>query len=79
MNPEEIINVNPNILSGTPVFRGTRVPVESLFAHLERGIALDDFLDDFPAVKKEQAIAILEIAGKMFRPEHLHKLYETAA
>jgi uncharacterized protein (DUF433 family) len=57
----EVIQVDPEILGGTPVFRGTRVPIESLFDNLEAGMSLDEFLQDFPSVKKEQALAILEI------------------
>lgn len=60
------ININPNILAGTPVFSGTRVPVESLFDHLERGISLDEFLEDFPSVSKEQAIEV--ITSKKINP-----------
>lgn len=59
----ELINIDPEILGGTPVFAGTRVPIESLFDHLEDGVSLDEFLDDFPSVKKEQAIELLELAG----------------
>lgn len=44
----DVINIDPDILGGTPVFSGTRVPVESLFDHLESGISLEEFLDDFP-------------------------------
>lgn len=56
-----IITSNPEILGGTPVFHGTRVPVESLFNHLEQGISLDEFLEDFPSVSKAQATEVLEI------------------
>ncbi len=55
-----IIDRNPGILGGAPVFRGTRVPVRILMEHLEAGDRLDEFLDDYPTVKKEQAIALLE-------------------
>ncbi len=54
-----VINIDPEILGGTPVFRGTRVPIESLFDHLEEGVSLDEFLDDFPTVSREQALAIV--------------------
>ena len=57
-----LITISPEILGGTPVFKGTRVPVESMFDHLEDGISLDEFLDDFPSVTREQAIAVLEAA-----------------
>jgi uncharacterized protein (DUF433 family) len=51
-------------LSGAPVFRGTRVPVQTLLDHLEAGETLDAFLADFPTVRREQAIQFLELAGK---------------
>jgi uncharacterized protein (DUF433 family) len=73
------ITVNPLILGGQPVFKGTRVPVETLFDHLEKGIPLTEFLDDFPSVSNEQAIAILEIAGKLLTSKNIEHLYETAA
>jgi len=57
----KVINIDPEILGGTPVFNGTRVPIESLFDHLEEGVPLDEFLDDFPTVTKEQAVEVLEI------------------
>ena len=56
---QEIIVSNPGILGGTPVFKGTRVPVSILFQHLEKGISLEVFLDDFPTVSKEQAVSVL--------------------
>ena len=59
---EEVIYSDPEILSGTPVFRGTRVPVKSLFDHLEAGDSIDDFLEGFPSVKREQVIALLEMS-----------------
>ena len=57
-----IINRDPEILSGTPVFMGTRVPVTALFDYLKAGDDLDEFLDDFPSVQREQALALLELA-----------------
>jgi len=75
----EVINVDPEILGGTPVFRGTRVPVESLFAHLEKGITLDEFLDDFPTVSKKQAIEILALAQKILTSENFKSIYENIA
>ena len=53
---------NPEILGGTPVFVGTRVPVQSLFDYLEGGDTLDEFLRQFPSVKREQAVAALDMA-----------------
>ena len=60
-----IIHSDPDILGGTPVFRGTRVPVKTLLDYLEAGDSLDVFLDHFPSVSKEQAIASLELAKEM--------------
>ena len=58
----EVIHTDPNILSGTPVFIGTRVPAQSLFDYLEGGETLEEFLHQFPSVTREQAIAALELA-----------------
>lgn len=79
MNPENVININPIVLNGTPVFTGTRVPIETLFDHLESGITIHEFLEDFPSVSEEQVKRILEIAGKFFSAKHIKKIYETAA
>ena len=57
-----VIHCAPEILSGTPVFVGTRVAVQSLFDYLEGGDTLDEFLRQFPSVQREQAIAALELA-----------------
>ena len=54
------IEIDPEIMSGTPVFRGTRVPVQSLFEYLEDNLSLDEFLDCFPTVRREDAVAVLE-------------------
>jgi uncharacterized protein (DUF433 family) len=56
------INVDPEIMSGTPCFAGTRVPIRNLFDYLEHGHSLDRFLEGFPGVSREQAIAVLQIA-----------------
>ena len=56
----DLINRSDDILGGTPVFAGTRVPVQTLFDYLEEGDTLDEFLDDFPAVSREHAIKVLE-------------------
>jgi uncharacterized protein (DUF433 family) len=58
----KVIVKDPDILGGTPVFRGTRVPVQALFDYLEGGETLQDFLDGFPTVSKESALAALEEA-----------------
>ena len=57
-----VVHSDPEILGGTPVFVGTRVPLRNLFDYLERGHGIDEFLDAFPTVSKEQAIAVLENA-----------------
>jgi uncharacterized protein (DUF433 family) len=57
---------NPDILGGTPVFRGSRVPIQTLFDYLEGGETLEDFLEGFPAVSRESAIAALEEAKHLF-------------
>lgn len=66
MNPQflanDLIERDPEILGGTPVFRGTRVPIQTFFDYLEGGDPLDEFLDDFPTVTREQALAMLESA-----------------
>ena len=59
-----IISTSPEIMGGTPVFAGTRVPVQTLFDYLKAGESIDDFLDGFPTVTREQVIALLEEAGK---------------
>jgi uncharacterized protein (DUF433 family) len=59
---EGVTQRHPEILGGTPVFMGTRVPVRSLFDYLEGGDSLEDFLHQFPSVKREQAIAVLDAA-----------------
>ena len=62
-----VVEVNPEVLSGTPVFVGTRVPVQTLIDYLEAGDRLDDFLQDFPTVSREQAVAALELAREALR------------
>ena len=57
-----VVHSDPEIMSGTPIFVGTRVPVETLFDYLEHGHPLDEFLDDFPTVSRVQAIAAIELA-----------------
>jgi uncharacterized protein (DUF433 family) len=69
MNRSQIVHSNPNILGGTPVFVGTRVPVRTLLVYLEGGETLEEFLDNFPTVSREQAIAFLEEAGRALLAE----------
>ncbi|MEO6815054.1 MAG: DUF433 domain-containing protein [Ginsengibacter sp.] len=76
MNIRTLITVDNDILGGIPVFKGTRVPVESLFDHLEAGISLDDFLNDFPSVTKEQAVSLLDVASKLITSNNIEQLYE---
>ncbi len=75
----DYISVDREILSGNPVFKGTRVPIQTLFDHLEKGIPLSEFLEDFPSVGKDQAIAVIEIASKIVTSKNIEQLYETAA
>jgi uncharacterized protein (DUF433 family) len=60
-----VIHTDPDILGGTPVFVGTRVPVRTLLDYLEAGDPLDEFLEDFPSVTREQAVAALRLANQM--------------
>jgi uncharacterized protein (DUF433 family) len=71
----DLINRSDDILGGTPVFAGTRVPVQTMFDYLEEGETLDEFLDDFPAVSREHAIKVLEKMKETF----LAQEYESAA
>jgi uncharacterized protein (DUF433 family) len=58
----EVIQRSSDVMSGTPVFKGTRVPIQTLIEHLEAGDSLGVFLADFPAVTREQAVAVIELA-----------------
>jgi uncharacterized protein (DUF433 family) len=58
----DVVHSDPDVLGGTPVFIGTRVPVKSLFDYLEAGDTLDEFLHQFPSVQRDQAVAALELA-----------------
>ncbi|MDG5767088.1 DUF433 domain-containing protein [Balneolales bacterium ANBcel1] len=60
--PNKIISRNKDILGGTPVFHGTRVPIKTLWDYLKAGDSLEDFLEDFPSVKRKQAVALIERA-----------------
>jgi len=75
----KVINIDPDILGGTPVFDGTRVPIESLFDHLEAGVSLDEFLDDFPSVTREQAADVLAIAEEVLTSSKFEAIYEAIA
>jgi uncharacterized protein (DUF433 family) len=71
------ISIDNEIMSGTPVFAGTRVPIQNLFDYIEGGDDLSEFLDDFPSVTEQMAIAVLEMAKKTITSEKL--LYENFA
>jgi uncharacterized protein (DUF433 family) len=60
-----VVSASPEVMSGTPVFRGTRVPVKNLLDYLAAGDSIDEFLDQFPTVKREQAAALIALAEKL--------------
>ncbi|HKO99500.1 MAG TPA: DUF433 domain-containing protein [Pyrinomonadaceae bacterium] len=62
MKVEELIERDPEKMSGIPVFQGTRVPIKHLFDYLEKGDSLDQFLEDFPTVRREQAVALIGVS-----------------
>lgn len=62
---QNVVEIDPEKMSGAPVFRGTRVPVKTLVDFLEAGDSIEEFLDNFPSVKKEQVIAFLEQAEEL--------------
>jgi len=64
-NRNPVVHCDPEILGGTPVFVGTRVPLRNLIDYLEGGYSLDEFLDQFPSVSRDQAIAALEMAHEV--------------
>jgi uncharacterized protein (DUF433 family) len=61
----KVINIDPDILGGTPVFFGTRVPIKNLFDYLETGDSIEAFLEDFDGVSKEQVVKVLEMSQKL--------------
>lgn len=63
------VSIDPEIMSGTPVFAGTRVPIQNLFDYIEGGEDLAEFLDDFPSVSKNAAVAVLEMAKRTLTTE----------
>ncbi len=62
MSTADLVTVNSNILGGTPVFKGTRVPIRTLFEYLERGYSLEQFLECFPSVTRDMACQVLELS-----------------
>lgn len=79
MKISDLIVADAEILGGTPVFKGTRVPIQSLFWHLEDGVSINEFLEDFPSVKREQIVELLELSNKVITTPKIVKLYETFA
>jgi uncharacterized protein (DUF433 family) len=65
------VSIDPEVMSGSPVFVGTRVLIQSLFDYIEGGETLSEFLDDFPSVSKEAALAVLEMAKRSLISEKL--------
>ena len=65
------INIDKEIMGGTPVFNGTRVPVQTLFDYLEGGDTLEEFIDDYPSVSREQAVEVIEMAKKTLTTEKI--------
>ena len=74
MDFKDLVEVDPEKMSGTPVFRGTRVPIKNLFDCLEDGDSLERFLDQFPTVSKDQVLGVLELSR-----ESLLSQYEVVA
>ncbi|MEJ7829679.1 MAG: DUF433 domain-containing protein [Segetibacter sp.] len=63
------VSIDPEVMSGAPVFLGTRVPIQNLFDYIEAGEALSEFLDDFPSVSKDAALGVLQMALKTLTSE----------
>jgi len=78
MKPD-VISIDPEILGGTPVFKGTRVPIQVLFDHLDSGLTTRDFLKSFPTVSKEQVKQVLDIAETVLLSENINEWYESAS
>lgn len=79
MKLSDIVTIDKDVQNGTPVFKGTRVPVQTLFWHIESGVTIDEFIEDFPWVSKEQAINLLEISSHFLSDPEMIRQYETAA
>ena len=75
----DVVQVNPEILVGQAVFKGTRVPVETIFDYLESGESLELFLSEFPSLSREQALSVLQIASKIVSNSNFIQLYGAAA
>jgi uncharacterized protein (DUF433 family) len=70
MNIKELVEIDPEKMSGVPVFTGTRVPIGHLFEYIESGENLDKFLDQFPSVTREQALGVLELSKESLLSHH---------
>ena len=68
MDRKDLITIDPEILGGTPVFRGTRVPIKTLFQYLENNYSLEEFLECFPSVSRELARQVLECSEQALLP-----------
>jgi len=68
MNAEDLITIDPEILGGAPVFRGTRVPIRTLFEYLENNYSLEEFLECFPSVTRDLARQVLECSEQALLP-----------
>jgi len=79
MKITDVITIDKEIQSGTPVFKGTRVPIQSLFWHIQSGVTIDEFLEDFPSVTKKQVVQLLELSSKIINTPQIIQLYETVA
>ena len=79
MDIKDLVTIDKEILGGQTVFKGTRVPIESLFDHLEAGVTLDEFVEDFPTVTKAQAVALLECAYRLLNTKNIDQLFAAVA
>lgn len=79
MKIRDLITIDNDIQSGTPVFKGTRVPIQSLFWHIEEGVTIDEFLEDFPSVSRRQVIELLQLTNKIVNSPQIIQMYETVA
>ena len=70
MTNNELVEVDPEKLGGTPVFTGTRVPIQNFFDYLEAGDGLDVFIDDFPTVTREQAVGVLKMSRRILLADY---------
>ena len=79
MKIQDIIQISPDIQFGTPVFHGSRVPIEFLFEFLEDGLSIDQFLEEFPSVRHEQVVLLLEMTNRLHQSPKIFDIYESVA